>query len=121
NKLVLWGDDGDGYQQLSAFVFTAVASGTTYCELYGPYSPYPLVGHLPQRPAAEAMPERWRFTVAGCCNLEAGNCECLNGEWVVARQGRGAAGHHWVKALNYSFADPKQPCFWRLTFNDRDG
>jgi hypothetical protein len=119
-KLAVWADSGSGYQPPLIRTFTAFESASTYCELYGPY-PSGFRGFPAPRANPEAMPERWRFTVAGCCDLEAKNCSCLNGEWVIVRQKRHPAGHRWVLALNGSFADPQLPCFWRLMFNEPDG
>ncbi|MCI0455530.1 MAG: hypothetical protein L0Z62_00955 [Gemmataceae bacterium] len=115
--LVLWSEQDGSYEHIEPDTsFEAVESTSTYCETY------PRSGSLRslRRKAWSRLPDRWRFQLAGCANRGCSNCACLNGDWVVTRD-RAPGALRWYHALDRSFADAPQPCYWRLIFNERDG
>jgi hypothetical protein len=117
-KLVFWTQQSDScnYTKELEQTVTIIPSSYTYCQLYNVPQLHPVRGRDWSR-----MPDRWHFKLAGCSNGSCQNCSCLNAEWVITRDKGCGTRLRWTRALDYSFADPKQPSFWRLTFNENDG
>jgi hypothetical protein len=114
--LVAWADDGSYTPIAHPIRFDVESATDTYCGFY----PSSSLFRLPPRRDWSRMPDHWRFKLEGCSNRGCENCDCLNGEWAVARD-KQPGTLRWYQALGCSFAEREQSAFWRLLFNDRDG
>lgn len=115
--LVVWEEATKPNYNHQCRIFFATANTSTYCEIYDGMTETVKVA----KPAAKdwsSLPDRWQFQIAGVANASASNCGCLNGSWLLKRDGKNLL---WARKLDASFADPKKPCWWRLSFNQDDG
>ena len=115
-KIATWHDNGSDLKQGAIHTFTATASTRTFCEIYGGITETAKAA----KPVAKdwsTLPDRWQFHLAGVSNASSPNCGCLNGSWLLKRDGETL----WTRKIDTSFADPKRPCWWRLSFNPKDG
>jgi hypothetical protein len=114
--LVVWSERSNDYDHETR-TFRAVASTYTYCETYGMKAE----AATASKPAAKdwsILPNRWQFQVAGVSNASSPNCACLNGTWLLQREGGALL---WRRQLEACFGDAKRTSWWRLSFNPKDG